>query len=69
MIDETKVEIETEVLNPSDPNKFSLFWNGINPIIKYSNLCKNHENGCLMWTNVDILSKVISLQCSGIRQL
>ena len=38
-----------------------------NPKIKHDTLCKNYENGGLK--NVDIMYKVVSLQCSWINQL
>ena len=37
-------------------------WTGKNPKIKNSTLCNDYENGGL--ENVDIFSKVVSLQCS-----
>ena len=37
------------------------------PKIKHSTLCNKYENGGLK--NVDILSKVISLQCSWVKRL
>ena len=42
-------------------------WNGNNPKIKQFTLCNKYENGGLK--DEDILSKVISLQCSWIKQL
>ena len=42
-------------------------WNGNNSKIRHSNVCNKCENGGLK--NVDILSKVISLQCSCIKWL
>ena len=42
-------------------------WNKNNPEIKHSTLCNKYENGGLK--NVDILSKVISLQYSWIKRL
>ena len=38
-----------------------------NPKTKHDNLCKNNENGGLK--NVDIIYKVVSLQCSWIKRL
>ena len=38
-----------------------------NPKIKHDTLCKNDENGGLK--NVDIMYKVVSLQCSWIKRL
>ena len=42
-------------------------WNGGEPKIKYSTLCNKYENGGSK--NVDILSKVISLQCPWTKRL
>ena len=43
-------------------NTKKFIWNKNNPEIKHSTLCNKYENGGLK--NVDILSKVISLQYS-----
>ena len=42
-------------------------WKTHNPKIKHNTLCKNYENGGLK--NVDIMYKVVSLQCSWIKRL
>ena len=42
-------------------------WKGKNPKIKNSTLCNDYEYGGLK--NVDIFSKVVSLQCSWIKRL
>ena len=42
-------------------------WETCNPKIKHDTLCKNYENGGLK--NVDIMYKVVSLQCSWIKRL
>ena len=42
-------------------------WKNSNPKIKHSTLCSNYEKGGLK--NVDITSKIISLQCSWIKRL
>ena len=42
-------------------------WKTRNPKIKHDTLCKNYENGGLK--NVDIMYKVVSLQCSWIKRL
>ena len=53
--------IPTEMFN--ELNKMQLYiWNGNNLKIKYSTLCNKYENDGLK--NVDLLSKVNSLQCS-----
>ena len=43
------------------------FWKNSNPKIKHSTLCSNYEKVGLK--NVDITSKIISLQCSWIKRL
>ena len=42
-------------------------WNGLNPKIKHTTLCANYECGGLK--NVDIFSKIVSLQCSWVKRL
>ena len=42
-------------------------WNSMKPKIKHSTLCNNYQDGGLK--NVNIESKIISLQCSWIKQL
>ena len=42
-------------------------WKNKNPKLKHSTICKNYDNGSL--NNVDISSKIISLQCSSIKKL
>ena len=42
-------------------------WKTCNPKIKHDTLCKNFENGGLK--NVDIMYKLVSLQCSWIKRL
>ena len=42
-------------------------WKNSNPKIKHSTLCSNYKKGGLK--NVDITSKIISLQCSWIKRL
>ena len=42
-------------------------WKGKNPKIKNSTLCNDYEYGGLK--NVDIFSKVVSLQCTWIKRL
>ena len=46
-------------------NKF--IWKTRNPRLKHYTLCKNYENGGLK--NVDIMYKVVSLECSWIKRL
>ena len=45
----------------------AFIWKGKNPKIQNSTLCNDYEYGGLK--NVDILSKVVSLQCSWIKKL
>ena len=42
-------------------------WKNDNPKIKQDSLCKDYENGDLK--NVEITCKIISLQCSWVKQL
>ena len=42
-------------------------WKTRNPKINHDTLCKNYENGGLK--NVDIIYKVVRLQCSWIKRL
>ena len=56
-----------EIINELHKIQKELIWNGNNPKIKHSTLNNTYENGGLK--NVDIVSKVISLQHSGIKQL
>ena len=42
-------------------------WKNKNPKIKHTTLCNNYNNGGLK--NIDISSKIISLQCSWIKKL
>ena len=57
----------TEIINELNKIQKQFIWNGNNPKIKHSTLCNKYENGGLK--NVDILSKVISFQCSWIKPL
>ena len=59
--------VPTEIINELNKIQKEFIWNGNNPKIKHSTLCNKYENGGLK--NVDILSKVISLQCSWIKRL
>ena len=59
--------IPMEIINELNIIQKEFIWNGKNPKTKHSTLCKKYENGGL--TNVDILSKIISLQCSWIKRL
>ena len=59
--------VAMEIINEINKIQKEFIWNGNNPKIKHSTLCNKYENGGLK--NVDILSKVISLQCSWIKRL
>ena len=59
--------VPMKVINKLNKIQTEFNWNGINPKIKNSTLCNKNKNGGLK--NVDILSKVISLQCSWIIRL
>ena len=56
-----------EIINQLNKMRKEFIWNGNNTKIKYSTLCNKYENGGLK--NADILSYVISLQCSWIKRL
>ena len=56
----TKTQMLTKI-------QMEFIWKGKNSKIKNSALCNDYENGGLK--NVDIFSKVVSLQCSGIKRL
>ena len=59
--------VPTEIINELNKMEKEFIWNGNNPKIKHSTLCNKYENGGLK--NVDIISKVISLQCSWMKRL
>ena len=59
--------VPMQIINELNKIQKEFTWNGSNPKIKHSTLCNKYENGGLK--NVDILSKVISLQCSWIKRL
>ena len=59
--------VPMQIINELNKIQKDFIWNGSNPKIKHSTLCNKYENGGLK--NVDILSKVISLQCSWIKRL
>ena len=56
-----------EITNELNKMQKEFIWNGNNPKIKHSTLCNKYENGGLK--NVDIFSKVISLQFASIKRL
>ena len=55
-------EAPTSTINLSTKIRMEFIWKGKNPKIKNSTLCNDCENDGL--ENVDIFSKVVSLQCS-----
>ena len=59
--------VPTEIVNELYKIQKEFIWNGNNSKIKHSTLCNTYENGGLK--KLDILSKVISLQCSWIKRL
>ena len=61
------INFPTQIINELNKKQKELISNGRNPKIKHSTLCNKYENGGLK--NVDILSKVNSLQCSWIKRL
>ena len=60
-------EIPTTTINLLTKIQMEFIWKGKNPKIKNSTLCNDYEYGGLK--NVDIFSKVVSLQCSWIKRL
>ena len=60
-------EIPTATINLLTKIQMEFIWKGKNPKIKNSTLCNDYEYGGLK--NVDIFSKVVSLQCSWIKRL
>ena len=60
-------EIPTSTINLLTKIQMEFIWKGKNPKIKNSTLCNDYEYGGLK--NVDIFSKVVSLQCSWIKRL
>ena len=60
-------EIPTTTINLLTKMQMEFIWKGKNPKIKSSTLCNGYEYGGLK--NVDIFSKVVSLQCSWIKRL
>ena len=60
-------EILTTTINLLTKIQMKFIWKGKNSKIKNSTLCNDYEYGGLK--NVDIFSKVVSLQCSWIKSL
>ena len=61
------LEIPTTTINLLTKILMEFIWKGENPKIKNSTLCNDYEYGGLK--NVDIFSKVVSLQCSWTKRL
>ena len=61
------INVPTEIINELNKIQKGFIWNGINPNIKHTNFCNKYENDCLK--NMNVLSKVISLQYSWIKRL
>ena len=59
--------VPTESINELNKIQKEFIWNGNSPKTEHSTLCNNYEDGGLKM--VDILSKVISLQCPWIKRL
>ena len=47
----------------------TFIWHSLCPKISHKTLCNNFENGGLKHVDIDISSKIISLQCSWLRKL
>ena len=59
--------VPTQTTNELNKIQKEFIWNGSKPKIKHSTLCNKYENGGLK--NMDILSYIVSLQCSWIKRL
>ena len=59
--------IPNSVILELDKIKKHFIWKNGNPKIRQDTLCKDYENGGLK--NVDVMFKIISLQCSWVKQL
>ena len=60
-------EIPTSTINLLTKIQMEFIWKGKTPNIKSSTLCNDYDNGGLK--NVDVFSKIVSLQCSWIKGL
>ena len=60
-------EIPTSTINLLTKIQMEFIWKGKTPNIKSSTLCNDYDNGGLK--NVDVFSKIVSLQCSWIKRL
>ena len=59
--------IPTSTMKELNKIQKEFIWKNKNPKIKHTTLCNNYDNGGLK--NIDISSKIISLQCSWIKKL
>ena len=59
--------IPNSVILELDKIKKHFIWKNGNPKIRQDTLCKDYENGGLK--NVDVMFKIISVQCSWVKQL
>ena len=59
--------IPTLIIQNLNKIQKEFIWKTCSPKLKHDTLCKNYENGGL--ENVNIMYKVVSLQCSWIKQL
>ena len=60
-------EILTSMINLLTKIQMEFIWKGKTLNIKSSILCNDYDNGELK--NVDVFSKIVSLQCSWIKRL
>ena len=60
-------DIPTSTMKELNKIQEEFIWKNKNPKIKHTTLCNNYDNGGLK--NIDIASKIISLQCSWIKKL
>ena len=60
-------EIPTTTINLLTKIQIEFLWEGRNPKIKNNTICNDYEYGGLK--NVDIVSKVVNLQCSWMKRL
>ena len=59
--------IPTSTMKELSKIQKEFIWKNKNPKIKHTTLCNNYDNGGLK--NIDISSRIISLQCSWINKL
>ena len=59
--------IPTSTMKELNKIQKEFIWKNKNPKIKHTTICNNYDNGGLK--NIDISSKIISLQCSWIKKL